>query len=228
MSRETKGFLVEYGSSFLGPLPNVVIFQYNVEELARQFALQRPEPDSNVPAQQRETHAASAAPLESFNLTLKFSATDDLGDGKPIATAFGVGPQIAALEKMVYPAGGGLLSKAIGAVVDAVGSALGGADAAPTRAIPREPLPRILFIAGPTRVLPVEITSFAVTEKLFDRLLQPIQAEVSVGLQVVTFPPDSTDLIGQGALEYMATLKEAQAALNLGKAVEGAADIIPF
>ena len=128
---------------------------------------------------------------------------------------------------MVYPAGGGLLSAAIGAVVDAVGSALGGADA-PTRAIPREALPRILFIAGPTRVLPVEITAFSVKETLFDRLLQPIRAEVSLGLSVVTFPPDSKDIIGQGALEYMRTLKEAQAVLNLGKALEGAADIIPF
>jgi hypothetical protein len=226
MTREAKGALIEYGSSFLGPLPNVVVFQFNVEELNRQFALQRPAPEGNIPAQQRESHAASAAPVESFSLTLKFSAADDLNEGAAIATAFG--PQIAALEKMVYPAGGGLLSKAIGAVVDAVGSALGGGDDAPTRRIPRETLPHILFVAGPLRVLPVEITSFAVKETLFDRLLQPISAEITVGLRIVTFPPDSTDLIGQGALEYMATLKESQAALNLGKAIQGAADIIPF
>ena len=228
MTREAKGALIQYGDSFLGPLPNIVIFQFNVEELNRQFALQLPAPEGNVPAQQRETHAAGSAPVESFTLTLKFSATDDLGEGDAIASLFGVGPQIAALEKMVFPAGGGLLSKAIGAVVDAVGSALGGGASTPTRKIPRESLPRILFIAGPTRVLPVEITSFAVKETLFDRLLQPINAEVTLGLRIVTFPPDSTDLIGQGAVEYMATLKEAQAVLNLGKAIEGAADIIPF
>ena len=44
----------------------------------------------------------------------------------------------------------------------------------------------------------------------------------------MTFPPDSDDMIGQGATEYMETLKEAQAVLNLGKAIEGAPDIIPF
>lgn len=224
MTKVTRGALIEYGTDFLGPLPNVVVFQYNVEELNRSYAIQRPREDDNVPARQTETHVARAAPVESFTLTLRFDAHDDLDQESPIATVFGVGPQLAALEKMVTPVGDpGLLGQAI----DAIGDALGpGGDA--TRPTPPEALPRIVFVAGLTRILPVEIKSFSIKETLFDRGLQPIRAVVTVGLEVVTFPPNSDDLIGQGALEYMKTLKEAQAVLNLGKAIADAPDIVPF
>lgn len=223
----TKGALIQYGESFLGPIPNIVIFQHNPEELARSFQIQRPQTANDAPARQREPSTAAAAPEESFTLTLRFDAADDIGDKQFIAEQFGVGPQLAALEQMAYPSQG-LISGAIGAVVDAIGGALGGDSEGATRPIPRESLPRILFISGLTRVLPVEIRSFSITEQLFDRALVPIRAEAQVGLAVASFPSDSDDLIGQGALTYMQTLKEAQAVLNLGKVIEGAADIVPF
>ena len=38
-----KGALIEYGSDFLGPLPNVVIFQFNPEQVTRTLEIpQRP------------------------------------------------------------------------------------------------------------------------------------------------------------------------------------------
>jgi hypothetical protein len=225
VARLIKGALIQYGETFLGPIPNIVVFQYNMEELDRQFQIQRRQTDDNVPARQLETHRAHSEPVESFTLNLKFDAADDLDKGDETATLFGVGPQLAALEKMVYPEGRGAL---LGAIVDAVGSLLGGGDNAPTRSIPPESLPRLIFVGGLTRVLPVEITSFSAKETLFSRGLVPIRAEVALGLEVVTFTPDSVDLIGQGANEYMKTLKDAQAVLNLGKAITDAPDIIPF
>jgi len=224
MKQVARGALIEYGSNFLGPLPNVVVFQYNMEELNHSYDIQRRMNDDNVPARQIETHTAHSAPVESFTLNLKFDASDDLNENDPIAGTFGVGPQLAALEKMVNPTSTGAL---LGAVIDAVGSLLGGAPAA-TRPIPAVALPRILFISGLTRVQPVEIKSFAINDTLFNRGLQVIRADVTIGLEVITFPPDSTDLIGQGAVEYMKTLKDAQSVLNLGKAIEAAGDIVAF
>jgi hypothetical protein len=221
-----KGALVQYGKSFLGPIPNIVIFQYNPEELSRSFEIQRKAPDDNAPARQREPSTTSAPPVETFTLNLRFDAADDLNEESSIAQQFGVGPQLAALEQMAYPTQG-LISGAIGAVVDVIGEALAG-DKGASRPVPREELPRILFISGLTRVLPVEIRSFSITERLFDRALVPIRAEAQVGLAVASFPSDSDDLIGQGALTYMQTLKEGQAVLNLAQAIEGAADIVPF
>jgi hypothetical protein len=225
MNRLTRGALIQYGETFLGPIPNIVVFQYNVEELDRQFNIQRRQPDDNVPARQLENHRALSAPVERFTLNLKFDAADDLDKGDGTAELFGVGPQLAALEKMVFPESTGAL---LGAIVDAVGSLVGGGDSQATRSIPPESLPRLIFVAGLTRVLPVEITSFSVRETLFNRGLVPIRAQVALGLEVVTFTPASDDIIGQGANEYMKTLKDAQAVLNLGKAITDAPDIIPF
>ena len=34
-----KGALIEYGSDFLGPIPNVVIFQFNPESMTRNIQI---------------------------------------------------------------------------------------------------------------------------------------------------------------------------------------------
>ncbi len=227
-----RGALVEYGTDVLGPLPNIVVFQFNPEQISRTLNLawrgaEAPETETR----QREPNQVSGPPTETFQITAHFSAADDLGEGGAAAViprAAGIGPQLAALEKMVYPSAG-LISGLIGEAIDAVGDALGaGGGNEPTRPTPREQAPRILFIWGPSRVLPVEIRTMSITEQKFDFLLNPVQAEVQIGLAVATFPIDSDDKVGQGALKYTQTIKDAQAALNLVKAVELAAEIIPF
>lgn len=232
MSFFLRGALVEYGSDVLGPIPNIVVFQFNPESISRTLNMARPATPAPETARQTESHQTSAPPNESFNITAHFSAADDLGkswDAADIPRVFGIGPQLAALEKMVYPEGG-IISGAIGAVVDAVGDAFGldGNDDAPTRPIPREQSPRILFIWGPSRVLPVEITSMTITENKFDPFLNPVQAEVAIGMAIASFPENTDDIIGRGALTYTQTVKDAQALLNLAKALELGIDIIPF
>jgi hypothetical protein len=225
-----RGALVEYSGQLLGPIPNLVLFQFNPEQLARTIRI----PPAPATSSRRDKGAdqTSAPPSETFTLTAKFSAADDLGKGgaaSAIPRVFGIGPQLAALEKMVYPAGplSGLLGQAIDAIGDAIG--LGGDDAAaPTRPIPRETVPRMLFIWGTTRVLPVRVTTMSITEQKFDAFLNPVQAEVQMGLEIVNFASTSTDTIGKGALAYSWAAKDAQAILNLSKAVELAVDIIPF
>jgi hypothetical protein len=223
-----RGVLVEYGMNILGPIPNIVIFQFNPEQLVRTIVIPQPPPPAS--AQPRtETHAAAAPPSESFDVTARFSAADDLGAGgvvSAIPRLFGVGPQIAALEKMVYPQAtpGGL----IGAAIDAIGSALSGPSApAPSQPVPRVPLPRILFIWGPSRVLPVTITSMTITEQKYDMLLNPVQVEVRIGMQVSRQAP-TDDVVGAGAYKYTQMIKDTQATLNLAKVIEFAVDIIPF
>jgi hypothetical protein len=229
-----RGALVEYSGAFLGPIPNLVVFQFNPEQLARTINIPQPAAPAAAAgnqARQHETGQAAAPPAETFTLTARFSAADDLGKGGAVSAIprlFGIGPQIAALEKMVYPAGP--LSGLLGQALDAVGDALGGGKGkkAPSLPVPRETLPRILFIWGATRVLPVRVTSMAITEQKFDAFLNPVQAEVQIGLAVIDFAKSSKDVIGKGALAYSKGAKDAQAILNLAKAVELAVDIIPF
>lgn len=224
MRKTVKGALVEYSQDFLGPIPNIVVFQYNPEELDRQFQIQRQHHDTNVSERQTEVYHAHSPPVESYSLSLKFDAHDDLDQENGPAIVFGVGPRLAALERMIKPSTASLL---LGAVGDAVGSALGGEKGA-ERSIPPERLPRLLFISGPTRVQPVEVKSFSIKETLFDRELQPIRAEVTIGLEVITLIPDNSDLIASGAIEYMKILKDAQVVLNLGDAISDIPEIIPF
>lgn len=224
MGRMLRGALIEYGSDFLGPIPNVVIFQFNPESLIRSIQI----PPRNTGATARETSQAGEAPVEKVTVNAVFSAADALNDNKALARAFGVGPQIAALEKMVYPSG--KLSGLIGAAIDAIGSAIAGAgpDSGPTQPIPREPQPRILFIWGLTRLVPVMIESMTITEQQYDYLLNPVEAQVSIGLAVVPPSQCSDDVIGKGALEYTNVAKEAQAALNLANTIQLATDLIPL
>src|SRR5262249_34103948 len=157
MSGFLRGALVEYSGAFLGPIPNLVLFQFNPEQIARTINI--PQPRAQTPheaARPREPASTGVPPTESFTITAHFSAADDLGSGGAASATprlFGIGPQLAALEKMVYPAGP--LTGLLGAALDAIGSALGGAGASDaSQPVPREAVPRILFIWGPTRVLP--------------------------------------------------------------------------
>ena len=223
-----RGVLVEYGANILGPIPNIVIFQFNPEQMTRTITIPQPPPTAS--AQPRtEKNATAAPPSESFEISAHFSAADDLGAGGAVSAIprlFGVGPQIAALEKMVYPqtTPGGL----IGAAIDAIGSALSAPSQQPAeQPIPRVPLPRILFIWGPSRVLPVTITSMSIAEQKYDMLLNPVQAEVKIGMQVSSQAP-TDDAVGEGAYQYTQMIKDTQATLNLAKVIEFALDIIPF
>jgi hypothetical protein len=220
--------LVEYSGQFLGPIPNIVAFQFNPESIARTVTIPQRAETTAKERPQRERGQAGAPPAETFTLTAHFSAADDLGNGgasSAIPRLFGVGPQLAALEKMVYPprTPGGVL----GAAIDAVASALSSGGGSATRTVPRVQVPRLLFVWGPTRVLPVTITSLTITEQKFDVLLNPVQAEVQIGIAVAGEPPEK-DAVAKGALEYSNMMKDTLATANLAKAAEHALDIVPF
>lgn len=224
MSFLLRGALIEYGTELIGPIPNVVIFQFNPETLSR--SLQIPErPGSSA---SRESSQAGEAVFETISFTAHFSAADHLKDDKVLARLFGVGPQLSALEKMVHPSS--LISGAIGAAIDAIGDALGGGGGAeePTQPIPREKFPRILFIWGLTRVLPVVITSMRITEQQYDNLLNPVQAEVEIELTVNAVDTCSDDDLAKGALTYTTIAKEAQAIANLANTAGQVVELIPL
>ena len=221
-----KGALIEYGSDFLGPLPNVVLFQFNPERLTRNIQIPR-QPISG--ANNRETSQAGEASVEKITLQARFSAADQLATNNILARTMGVGPRLAALEKMVHPASklGGLIGAAIDAVGDALGLGSGGNEGA-RQPVPRQAYPRILFIWGPFRLLPVVIESMNITELQYDFLLNPTQADVDISLTVNPIDSSSDDTLGKGALEYSNLAKEAQAIANLANTVEQVMELIPF
>jgi len=82
-------------------------------------------------------------------------------------------------------------------------------------------LPTVLFFWGPFRILPVTVNSLSISETEYDTLLNPVRAEVTVNLNVLTPSQigDSSSL-AKGAYKYSQGVKEVMAALNLANAVE--------
>ena len=218
-----RGALIEYGTSLIGPIPNVVIFQFNPESLSRTLQI----PPRPTGATQRETSQAGEKTFEKITFKAHFSAANMLDEDKVLAKLFGIGPQLAALEKMVLPSS--KIAGLIGAAIDAIGDAIGGGgDDAPAQPIPREKYPRILFIWGLTRVLPVTIDSMSISELEYDAILNPLRAEVDITLSVINVDDCSDDVLAKGALEYSTIAKEAQAIANLANTAEQIVDLIPL
>ena len=216
-----RGALIEYGTDLIGPIPNVVIFQFNPETLSR--ALQVPPRPTG--ATQRETTQAGEKTFEKISFKAHFSAANMLDEDKVLARLFGIGPQLAALEKMVLPSA--KIAGLIGAVIDKIAGAAA-PPAPPAQPVPREKYPRILFIWGPTRVLPVTIDSMTIAEQEYDFLLNPVRAEVDITLSVIAIDQCSDDVLAKGALVYSTLAKEAMAIANLANTAEQIFELIPI
>ena len=230
MAYLVRGALIEYKSDFLGPVPNIVIFQFNPESLSRTINIPSRSVSQSSGTKPRENSQAGDLPYERISLTAYFSAADRLNIALPTAVAYGVGSQLAALEKMVLPIEDTSGNNGAG-TGDAVGSAVAAArsDTPSTQPTPRRQYPNILFIWGASRVLPVLIDSMSINEKQFDARLNPIEAEVSLGLSVMTADLPKEEHIARGAKQYSDKARDAMAAANLADAaVQPIIDLIPF
>src|SRR5215471_16905533 len=101
-----RGALVEFMQTFLVPLPNVIIFQFNPETMTHTWT--QPESVSAPNAQgQSNPLAVKGVPGESFSFTIAMDAADMIADGSPvaegIATVSGIYTRLAALEMLLYP-----------------------------------------------------------------------------------------------------------------------------
>jgi hypothetical protein len=154
-----------------GRIVRIIRLQYNSDSLSRTLQ------PSAVADGQDHTQAMrlKGPPVESIKLEAELDATDQLEFPEQNSAAVEVGllPQLAALETIVYPSSSVLQSN------DALVGA-GTLEIAPMEA------PLTLFIWSKSRILPVRITDFSVTEEAFDPALNPIRAKVSLGLRVLS------------------------------------------
>lgn len=231
-----RGALVEFMPTFLIPLPNVIIFQFNPETMTHRWT--QPEAASSAPG--GNPLAVKGVPGEAFSFTLVMDASDMIADGSPVAQGIaqttGIYTRLAALEMLQYPTGafsGGGLVGSVSAAAGAAGASIsGGASAAANRDVPQSQVPTVLFVWGPGRILPVRVTGLSITEKLYDPLLNPIHAEASIDLRVLT--PDELQAVtgplaevAKVAYTYSQGLRQALAVANLANAVESIIGMLP-
>jgi len=89
-------------------------------------------------------------------------------------------------------------------------------------------LPLVLLVWGKSRVVPVKLTSFAVSEDAFDTRLNPISAKVELGMQVLTYVEFTESSIGRDAFIAYQKSKESLADLDRpGSNTAGIRSLLP-
>src|SRR5690242_12298914 len=154
-----------------GAVRSVIVMQFNPDSLTRTFQSQ----SVRAEAQNRlEALRLTGPAIETIKLEAEIDAADQLEspDRNPLSTQFGIHPQLAALETIVHPPSAQLLANN--------GLALAGVlEIAPVEA------PLSLFVWSRSRIMPVRITDFSISEEAFDPNLNPIRAKVSLGMRVL-------------------------------------------
>ena len=186
-----KGGLVVYPSQNPGPPPQVIIFQYNPEQMSRSLAMRAaPRDPSNVGAAREDVLRVEGPPVETINISVELDASDQLAEPaqNQVTVENGLHPVLATLEMLLYP------------TTEKAQQMQDLAQQGQVQVCPAD-VPLVLLAFGKSRVVPILLTSFAITEQEFDPNLNPIQAKVDLGMRVLTYME-----LKQGTVGYMAFL----------------------
>lgn len=204
-----KGALVVFETT--APVPtNLIVFQFNPDTMSRGFHRQG---DHEGPEGSGRSEPM-LPPLQTFQINVELDAADQLEESNPLAMATGIHPTLAALELLLYPGSASLvLNKAL--------ALAGSAVVTPARA------PMVLLVWGPLRVIPVRVTTLTVNEQAYDQLLNPIRAQVTMGLRALTIPElqqagppfDTLALVNHIAKEVLARANIFNSVQNIGGSV---------
>jgi hypothetical protein len=219
-----KGGLVQLVETLGVPLPNIVVFQYNPATMTRALTPWNPLEVSQTERGLPSPAAQPFDPEEKITMEIELDASDALEDDKAIAKQFGIGDRIAALEKMLFP-GDSPLGQAL-----ALASSLLGGGAQPAE---RRTVPVTFLVWGIGRIVPVRITHYSIEEQLFMPSLRPLQAKVSLEMQVLTpevFKCASGPSIDLARFAYTFYRKQQDvlALLNIANNVDEIRALLPF
>ena len=181
-----------------GAVKRTISLQYNPDTLTRSYQVQGAGGDGA--SERAQPFRLKGPAIESIKLEAEIDATDSLEQPgqNANAVAFGIAPQLAALESLVNPSSVELLA------VNAL------AQSGTLEILPPE-APLVLFIWSASRVVPVRVTEFSITEEAFDVALNPIRAKVSLGLRVLTTDDLGFDNRGGGIFINHLRTREALA-----------------
>jgi hypothetical protein len=190
----------------------VIILQYVPDTLTRTLQAQGM---GGEQTDRSEVLRLKGPAVETLKLDAEIDATDQLEVAQPGAVVLqsGIFPQLAALETILYPPASLLVSNHSMAASGML------------EILPMES-PLTLFVWSSSRIVPVRITEFSITEEAFDTKLNPIRAKVSLGMRVLSVSDLGFD--HRGSSIYLAyqrvkeTLAKIPASGTLGQLGVGA------
>jgi hypothetical protein len=220
-----KGAFIQLAQGLVSVEPNVVVFQYNPAKLTHALTPWNPFEGDQAQRGAQAPNVQPFNPKETFSLVLELDAADGLASGDPLTLVSGIAPQLAALKKLTLPSQG-LLGDLVASAQALVGAA------ASTNAV-RPTVPILLFMWGPGLILPVRITSFSIEISLFSPLLDPLQASVTIAIEVLTpdlfkCREDIAVKIAKAAFNMTKTKEDAMALLNIANSAKSVVGMLPI
>lgn len=167
-----------------GAMLRVIALQYNPDSITRTLQAQSVASDGH---NRSEPLRLKGPPVETFKLDAELDATDQLEfpEQNQGAVQAGLLSQLAVLETIIYPSSQTILAN----------HAL--AQQGTLEIVPMESA-LTLFVWNSSRIVPVRLTDFSVTEEAFDPSLHPIRAKVSLGMRVLSVDDFPFDHRGTG------------------------------
>jgi hypothetical protein len=151
---------------------SVIALQYNPDSISRTLQIQAlPGGQDGVRVDALRLRGPA---VETIKIEAELDATDQLEfpNKNSAAVQYGLLPQLAQLEMLINP------------TVETLAADNSMANQGTLEIIPLEQ-PLTLFVWSKSRVMPVRLTDFSITEEAFDPNLNPIRAKVSLGLRVL-------------------------------------------
>ena len=179
----------------------IISLQYNPDSLSRSLQVQTTNAGGEG-GNRSEPMRFKGPAVETIKLEAEIDAADQLEfpDQHRATVENGIQPQLAVLEALAHPTSAQLRR------VDRQASS-GTLEIAPMEA------PLMLFVWSKSRIVPVRLSDFSITEEAFDPSLNPLRAKVSLGLRVLSVDDLGFRHVGSGLfLGYLQT-KERLAGL---------------
>lgn len=179
-----RGAFAVYPSMQPGTTPQMVVFQYNPEQMRRTLASRAPQrPQGDAEPAREDVLRVLGPPVETVNLSVVLDAADQLEhpDSHRDVVEHGLHPALATLELLLYPSS------------ESRQEMSRSAERGEVMQNPPD-IPLTLLVWGQSRVVPVMLTGFSVTEEAFDPNLNPVRATVELGLKILTYfemPPST-------------------------------------
>src|SRR5438270_8124338 len=185
----------------------IIVLQYNPDTVTRTLQVQA---IGGETADRSEALRLKGPPVETIKLDAEVDVTDQLEfpdkSENRDAARLGLHPHLAALETIIYPTSAQLLAN----------NAL--AQSGTLEIAPMESL-LTLFVWSKSRIVPVRLTAFSVTEEAFDPALNPIRAKVSLGMRVLNVNDLGFNVKGGSLFMAYQQQKEKLAAQSAGGAL---------
>lgn len=179
----------------------MIALQYNPDTLTRSLQPQAVGSEGN--ADRSQVLRLKGPPVETIKLEAEIDAADQMEKGNTTVGQYGILPLLTALELIIYPSSSQLES-------NHSLSQHGRLEIAPMLA------PLTLFIWSQSRIVPVKLTDFSITEEAFDPNLNPLRAKVSLGFRTLSVNDLGFDNRGGDLYLRYQKEKERLASLNPG------------